>query len=196
MTRAFGVRWLCLIWGVGLLLGLPRVAAAATGDGGGQVYKVTITRIEISADGGANYTTIFSGSQEIDIAAVGAGAVAGGLVSGVDLPDGTYNTIRATVADSIKVKGYVNIAGTTHYTNGTTFGQEAGNDSPPTDGTFVESTFDLGAPQTATNTGLTIVMTPETSSVVTVAFNTAGVVADDGGGDPTVTAPTVTITTR
>ena len=194
-----GLRGLFLVWGVGLLLGLPRVAAAATGDGGGQVYKVTITTIEISDDGGSTFTTIFSGSQEIDVAAVDAGAIAAGLVSGVDLADGTYNAIRATVADTIQVKGYVNISGTTHYTDGGTdaaaFSQAAGNDNPPSDSTFAESTFGLGGPQSQTTTGLSIVMSPETSPVVTVAFNTADVVFNDGG-NPSVRAPTVTITTR
>ena len=98
------------------------------------VYKITITTIEISDDGGSTYTTLFSGSQEVDIAAVNAGAVAGGLISGVDLPDGTYNAIRATVGDTITVKGYVNIRGTTHYTDGgadaAAFSQAVGNDNP------------------------------------------------------------------
>lgn len=191
--------WWAGTWSAALLLCLPYAAQAATGNGGGQVYKVTITTIEISNDGGSTYTTIFSGSKEIDIAAVDAGATAAGLVSGVDLPDGTYNTIRATVGSSIKVKGYVNIGTTTYYTDGGTdsgaFSTAVGADNPPTDSSFAESTFNLGGPQSATTTGLNMVMTPETSSVVTVAFDTTGVITQNGVS-PSVGAPTVTVTVR
>lgn len=199
MALAFRCRWRLLAWSLGWLVCASQAAEAAGGSGGGQVYKVTITTIEISTDGGSTYTTLFSGSQEIDIAGVDAGAVAAGLVSGADLPDGTYNTVRATVARTIKVKGYRNIGGTTYYTNGQSdsnaFSTRSGTDNPPTDSTFAESTFDIGGPASETKTGLAIVMSQESSPIVTVKFNTAGVVTESGGL-PSIGAPTVDISVR
>jgi len=73
MTRS-----LLLLGGCAWWFGCAMSAGAATGSGGGQAFKITVTTVEISSDSGSTYTTLFSGSQEMDIAAANAGAVAAG----------------------------------------------------------------------------------------------------------------------
>jgi hypothetical protein len=184
---------LCAWW-----LGVAAAAGAATGDGGGQVYKITITTIEMSSDSGSTYQTVFSGSQEIDIAAANAGAVAASLVSGVTLPAATYNRVRVTIGGTLNAKGYVNISGLTYYTDGGTdagaFTAVAGNDNPPSSG-FTESAFTIPVANRTSIDAVSIVVTSTSSSTVQVAFNTAGTFVNSGGL-PSVGAPTVTITTR
>lgn len=193
IVRSLLAGGVCAAW-----LGLAAPAGAATGSGGGQAYKVTVTTVETSSDGGSTYTMLFSGSQEMDIAAANAGAVAASLVSGVQLSPATYNRIRVTIGATMKAKGYVNISGVTHYTSGGTdagaFSQAAGNDSPPSSG-FVESTFTVPSGNRTSVDTVSIVVTPTNAPTVKVAFNTAGVFINSGG-NPSLGPPTVTITTN
>ncbi|MBI4342057.1 MAG: hypothetical protein HY599_01675 [Candidatus Omnitrophica bacterium] len=193
IARSLLAGGVCVAW-----LGLATPASAATGDGGGQVFKVTVTTVETSSDGGSTYTTLFSGSQEIDIAATNAGAVAASLVSGVQLAPATYNRIRVTIGATMKAKGYVNIAGVTNYTDGGTdagaFSQAVGNNNPPSSG-FEESTFTIPSGNRTSIDTVSIVVTPTNAPTVRVAFNTAGVFINSGG-NPSLGPPTVTITTN
>jgi hypothetical protein len=160
------------------------VVEAASGDADG-TYTVTITKVELSKDGGTTYTTVFSGSQAINIASANAGAVAAGLASGVELDVGTYTVCRVTLDSALVVKGYITVGGTTFYTDGTSFTGVAG--SNPGAG-YATSTFTIDPTnRTQTYTSLSMVVQPGSSPKVTIKFNTAGVViADPSIGPPSV----------
>lgn len=181
----------------GWLLGAAHWAEAASGDADG-TYTVTITLIEVSTDGGATYTTLFSGSQAVNIASADAGATVAGLASGVDLAAGTYDTVRVILGESLLLKGYVNNGTTTIYTNNDAdgFGNNGGGgaDTPGSD--YAASTFTIPqASRTQTFTGLSLPVSKENPRTVVVSFNTAGVITQ-AGGIPSVGAPSVTISSR
>lgn len=182
---------------VGLgLVGVALEAQAASGDADG-TYTVTITQVEISKDGGATYTTLFSGSKDINIAAADAGAVAGSLASGAALPPGTYDRIRVTLGSSLRIKGFVNNgAGTgTLYTNNDADGFDlnlAGINTPGAD--YATSTLNIPeANRVSTQTVSIVVPSEGTPSTVRVNFDTTGVLTA-AGNTPSLNAPTVTIT--
>ncbi len=175
-------------------------AEAASGDADG-TYTVTVTQVEVSKDGGATYTTVFSGSQSINIAAVNAGAVAAGLVSGATMQAGTYDSVRVTIGSTLSMKGFVNNtgAGTTLYTDGgadaDAFTGVAGLNNT-TAGDYGISTFTIpAANRTNTTSGLSIAIEPGGAPTVTVTFNTSGVLTQSGGV-PSVGPPSVTISSR
>lgn len=190
------------VLGLGLLLicwGFPAPQArAACGDrasGAADVYKVTVNKIEFSEDG-TTFITVFDGSRQIDISAVDAGAVAAGLVSGAAVPPATYTQVRVTVGSTLKVRGYINIAGSTHYTDGGTdsgaFGLNAGVTDTP-GGDCAESTFTIPAAN-RTSTGNVTFTVPEggAAPTVRVAFDTSGVITNNGGA-PSLGPPTITM---
>lgn len=183
--------WLA-IW----LVSWTAAVEAASGDADG-TYSVTITRIEVSTDGGSTYTTIFSGSQAVNIASVSAGATVAGLANGVSLEAGTYNVVRVTLGSTLLLKGYVNNGATTIFTNGGTDGAgfSTNTSAANTPGsTYAISTFTIPeASRTATITGLSIVLVKDANTTVTVKFDTAGVITQSGG-TPSVGAPSVSIT--
>lgn len=171
-------------------------ADAASGDADG-TYTVTVTKIEMSKDAGTTYTTVFSGSQAINIASASAGATAAALVSGVALAPGTYTHVRVTNGATLSVKGYVNISGSTWYTDGGTdsgaFSQNSGvSDTPGSD--YAVSTFTIPeANRTNTDTGLSIAVTAGgAAKTCNVSFDTSGVVLNSGG-QPSLGPPTVTM---
>ncbi len=172
------------------------IAEAASGDAAG-TYTVTITKIEASKDAGTTYVTLFSGSQAINIAAANAGATAAGLVSGAALAPGTYTVIRTTLGATLSVKGYVNISGSTWYTDGGAdsgaFTANAGNDTPGSD--YAISTFTIPENfRTNTDTSVSItVREGGAGSTCNIAFNTSNVITNSGG-NPSVGGPTVTVT--
>ena len=174
-----------------------REANAASGDADG-TYTVTITKIEASKDGGTTYATVFSGSQDINIASVSAGAVAAGLASGAVLDVGTYNTIRVTIGSTLRAKGYVNNSGNTVYTNGGTDTSASSTNggvlnSPGSD--YAISTYTIpAANRTNTTSDLSMVVQVGKSPTCTVKFDTSGVLSVIGGG-VVPGAPSVTITT-
>jgi len=178
-------------WTAGL-----RGVEAASGDADG-TYTVTITKVETSQDGGTTYQTIFSGSQDINIASVSAGAVAAGLASGAALDVGTYNTVRVTIGDTLRAKGYVNNAGNTVFTNGGTDGSASSTNGGVlnTPGSaYAISTYTIpAANRTNTTSGLSMVVQVGKSPAVTVKFDTSGVLSVIGGG-VVPGAPLVTIT--
>ena len=192
ITRLAGsVALVVVCWAVG-----TRGVEAASGDADG-TYTVTITKIEASKDGGTTYMTIFSGSQDINIASVSAGAVAAGLASGASLDVGTYNIIRVTIGATLRAKGYVNNAGNTVYTNGGTDGSASSTNggvlnTPGAD--YAVSTYTIpAANRTNTTSGLSIVVQVGKSPTCTVKFDTSGVLSVVGGG-LIPGAPSVTIT--
>ena len=189
--------WALVGWSLlGLVVGVGG-AEAASGDADG-TYTVTVTKIEMSRDGGATFSTVFSGSTAINIASVTAGATAAGLVSGVALAPGTYTVVRTTIGSTLQIKGYLNISGSTWYTNGGTDGSaftvNAGVTNTP-GATYATSSFTIpSANLTNSQTGLSIVVTSGGAGpTVRVAFNTSGVITNSGG-TPTIGAPGVTIT--
>lgn len=181
MARRIGL-FIFVVW-LGFYPGGIGLAEAGSGDADG-TYTVTVTKLEMSKDNGTTYTTLFSGSQAINIASASAGAVAAGLASGVVLDAGTYTLCRVTLGSSLIVKGYVTVAGTTFYTDGATFTGVAGN-SPGAG--YTESTFTISNPVQSYT--VSIVMQPGGSSTTTVKFNTAGVVI----AGPSIGAPSVEI---
>ncbi len=175
---------------------LTGTAYAASGNAAG-IYTVTITKTEISNDGGATYQTVFSGSTSINIASVNAGSLAASLASGVILAPGTYNRVRCTIGSAILFKGYVNNGSTTIYTSG---GTDSGafstnlatSDTPGTD--YATSTFTVpAASRTAAQVVTIVVSAGGTAPTVRVAFDTSSVLSQTGG-IPSLSPPTVTIT--
>jgi hypothetical protein len=154
-----------------------------------------VTKIEVSKDAGTTYTTVFTGSQSINIASVTAGAVAAGLVSGAVLDVGTYDTVRVTIGATLQVKGYANDGGNTYYTDGGTdagaFSINAGVTNTPGADYAVSSYTIPAANRTDVTSGLSMVVTPEGSPRVKVTFDTSGVLSVSGGvlspGAPSVT---------
>ena len=195
-TRALSLSW-------GLAMGVLVAAGdvwAVSGDADG-TYTVTVTKIELSKNGGASFTTVFEGGQAVNLRAVNAGAVAAGLVSGQALEQGTYNTVRTTIGQNLLLKGYVNNAGagTSIYTDGGTDGAAfttlAGLDNT-TAADYSISTFSIpAASQTSTLGGFSIAVQPGEAHTVTVKFDTAGVITQ-AGGIPSVGAPSVTVTSQ
>ena len=182
---------------VGWLLGAATWAEAASGAADG-TYTVTITLIEVSKDGGATYTTLFSGSQAVNIASASAGAAVAGLASGVALGPGTYDTVRVTLGSTLLLKGYVNFGTTTIYTNNDAdgFGNNAGGGANAPGGDYAVSTFTISAAdRTQTFTGLSLPVSPAGTKTCIVTFNTAGILTQSGG-TPSVTAPSVSISSR
>ena len=167
-----------VLWGA---LWCGTVSAGSTDADG--TYTVTVTLVEASQDGGATYTTLFSGSQAINIAAVNAGALAAGLVSGVDIPVGTYNRIRVTIGATLLAKGYVNSGGSTFYTNGGSNGSGtssvAGNDNT-TSSTYAASTYAIPSGDRVSTFTVSILVKQGTAATTRVNFNTAGVFSLNG----------------
>ena len=184
--------------GIFCLMGwVAQEAQAASGDADG-TYTVTVTKVEISKDNGSTYTTLFDGSQAINIASASAGAVAASLATGVALAPGTYTTVRTTIGSTMQIKGYLNISGSTWYTNGGTdsngFSVNAGVTNTP-GSSYAIAIFTIpAANRTSTQSGFSIAVTTGGSASTTrIAFDTSGVITNSGG-TPTIGPPSVTIT--
>ena len=176
-----------VVWTLSLT-GAWWLAEAASGGADG-TYTVTITKVEVSKDSGTTYTTVFSGSQVINIASANAGAVAAGLVSGTPMDAGTYDQVRVTLGSTLQLKGFRNTgSSTTDYTNGTSFNTVAGNDAGSD---YAVSTFTIPeASRIQTFTGYSIVVSPGGAPKVTITFNTSGVII----AGPSINPPSVTVT--
>ena len=189
------VERVALLWGGAVLCVMMRAgqAEAASGNADG-TYTVTITKDEVSKDSGTTYATIFSGSQDINIASVNAGAVAAGLANGVTIDSGTYDRVRVTIGASLLVKGYVNNGATTIYTDGSTFSTNTGAADTP-GGTYAISTFTIPADSRVNVNTTSIDIQPGKSPTVGVTFDTSGVITQTGGF-PSIGAPTVTVSSQ
>lgn len=184
-ARDAGLNVLAVVWSTCFSLAM---AEAGSGDADG-TYTVTITKIEVSTDQGTTYTTVFSGSQAINIASVGANTVAAGLVSGASLDAGTYDRLRVTIGDTLQLKGFRNTGGgATDYTNGTTFNTVAG-DSAGSD--YAVSSFTIDAANRVQTFTISIVVKPGGSPRCTVKFDTQSVI----GAGYTISPPAVSVTT-
>ncbi len=187
-----GKRLLYLGFLLGGLFGLSLPPCeAASGDADG-TYTVTVTKIELSTDG-TNFITVFDGSSAINIASVTAGAQAAGLVSGAAVPPGTYTTVRTTIGANLLIKGYINIGGTTFYTNNDSdgFGSAAGNDNQ-NQPDYAISTFAVPAANRTSSQSFTITV-PKGGPPPTmrVAFDTSGTLIN-AGGNPSLGPPSIT----
>ena len=198
---------LTLVVGWAALLSLfvgAGLAEAASGDADG-TYTVTVTKVELSKNGGTTYTTIFEGSQSINIAAANAGAVAAGLANGVTLESGTYNTVRTTIGATMQFKGYVNNDNGTDtlYTDG---GTETGSGESTSNNAGVLSTAGAGyaastytvpvGNRTETDTGLSLTVEAGKAITVDIAFDTTGTATESAPNTVIPGDPTVTITSR
>lgn len=204
MRRVLAVT-LVMGWAAALsgLCGAGRLEAAS-GDADG-TYTVTVTKVEISKNGGTTFTTIFEGSQSINIAAANAGAVAAGLASGVILEPGTYDTVRVTIGPTMQFKGFVNNNNGTDtlFTDGGTetgAGESTSNNAGVLNtpgGAYAISTYTIPeANRTETDAGLSLTVEAGKAMVVDVAFDTTGT-GTEGAPDTIIPGdPTVTITSR
>lgn len=182
-------------WVVASLAVASGTTEAASGDADG-IYTVTVTKVELSKDSGATFTTVFEGSQSINIASATAGAVAAGLVSGTALDAGTYTHVRVTIGSTLQFKGYVNNGATTLYTDGGTdtdaFSTNIAAASTP-GGDYAVATFSIpSANRTDTTTGLSIQVLPGQARTVRIVFDTSSVLTQSGG-IPSLSPPDVQI---
>lgn len=91
---------------------------AQVASGTPEIYKVRITKFELSSDNGTTWVTVFSGTSDwIDIASVTAGQKAGEFFSRLQVAPGTYNKVRVTVSATFRMKGSVAYSGNTYYTS-------------------------------------------------------------------------------
>ena len=192
MRRVRRVALLC--GGVALCVMLRAGQAEAASGNADGTYTVTITKVEVSKDSGTTYTTIFSGSQDINIASVSAGAVAAGLANGVTVDSGTYVRVQVTIGASLQVKGYVNNGATTIYTDGTTFSTNSGGADTP-GGNYALATFTIPVASRVSVNTTSIAIQPGNSPTVDVTFDTSGVITQ-AGGVPSIGAPTVTVSSQ
>jgi len=172
----------------------PAWSASTDADG---TYSVTVTKIELSTDGGTTYSTIFEGSQLVNIASANAGAVVASLVDGGSLEYGVYDTVRTTIGANLVAKGYVNDGADTVYTDGSNnTTRNVGTTDTPAAG-YDSSTFTIPV---ANRTIVTTPASPITCSqgvspIVTVSFDTSGVLSVSGTA-VVPGAPTVSIASR
>lgn len=189
--------WIFVFGGLLGVMGWLGCAEAASGDADG-TYTVTVTKIEMSRDGGATFATVFSGSTAINIASVSAGATAAGLANGAALAPGTYTVVRTTIGATLQIRGYINIAGSTWFTNGGTdsngFSVNAGVANTP-GATYAIASFTIpSANRTSSQSGLSMVVTSGGAApTCRVAFDTSSVITNSGGA-PTIGPPSVTMT--
>lgn len=130
MDKRMRIRYLTLI-----LVSLAFIfmfTSAVFAHGPATVYKVTLTKFELSSDGGANYITVFEGTSAVlDIAsAADTSTSVGNFMSGLSVPDGTYNHYRVTPSATFTISGHDGTSYTTAHTEG------AGGSTPTTDSTL------------------------------------------------------------
>lgn len=199
MVRRQG--WVAGGLALGLLAAWPGAEAGTTDADG--TYTVTITRIELSKDSGASYTTVFSGSQAVNIASANAGAAVAGLVSGVELDPGSYDRSRVTLGATLLAKGYVNSGGNTFYTDG---GTETGagesttqiagqNNTTAADYTASTYTIPVADRTQVVTFSSPVSVSKDDPRTVIVTFNTAGVLSLSGTA-VVPGAPSVSVSSR
>jgi len=81
--------------------------------GSADKYQVTMKKVEFCTDATCTIPTLVAtGSQNVDIASLAAGAEAGSFGSTAGLPIGTvYTHLRVTLDRSFTIKGSVNVSG-------------------------------------------------------------------------------------
>jgi hypothetical protein len=166
------------------------VALAQDATGTPTVYKVTVKKVEFSTDAGTTFVTLREADQQIDIASVNAGALAGSYASGASLPAGTYNRIRVTISCTIRLRGQVTFGVNTYYT--TAAGGTAINDATQ----LAEGAFTIPTPPCAggnlTDTStVTFPVIEGQAKTVDVNFDVTGGIRLDV---PALSPNTVTVT--
>ncbi len=120
-----------ILLGLVIILGiLIIVPCYAVGDA--DTYKITVKTIRLRDSSSGSWVIIASPNQEVDIASVSAGAVAGSMASSAKVPVGSYDNFLLEVSEVIKFSG---TDGTTHTKSGgsvTLTGNDADDDSTAT----------------------------------------------------------------
>ncbi len=101
----------------GLLLGMCLLSFATQYNVTPEVYKVTISKVEVYNTSTGQWVVIGEGDVTFDIASVGAGQIVGGYVTGQPIPEGVYTKVRVTVSRHMRIKAHINVGGTEYYTS-------------------------------------------------------------------------------
>jgi len=147
--------------------------------------------------GGVTWVLIKEQDMEFNIAAFDAGQKAGDYISGVAIPEGTYNRIEITISASFKMKGYKYWSGTnsTYFTTSTGTQSKSGNVTPASADGYDEQTITIPGQTTITETKTeTIVVKKGLDKKVRISFDVSDtlVLYDNYSFYPA--QPTVTIT--
>ncbi len=163
-------------------------------DGPANIYQVRIAKLELN--NGTAWVTVYEGtSTAIDIASVGAGALAGNFMSGLSVPDGTYTQSRVTPSQTFKIKGD---DGAGRYTTAAIGGNGG---CVFTNVAAAEAACDITiataiTPTTTTFTGPITVTNGSASHKVRVSFNVSAAITYNAGANELFPAvPAVTVTT-
>ena len=115
-----------------VLLGTAGTSYAGPGDPNNffgtsnAIYKVTISKIEISQDK-TNWVTLGEGSQVFNIASLTVGSDFLNYVSNKSIPTGTYKYVRVTISRTMYIKGSGTFGGNTYYTTAGTISSDGGS---------------------------------------------------------------------
>ena len=92
------------------------IAMAATGTATPTLYQVTFNKVELHNKDTNTWVTIGEGDMSFDIASKNAGQAVGNYFSNTNLPIGTYDKVRTTIARNMQLTGTGIIGVTTYYT--------------------------------------------------------------------------------
>lgn len=82
-------------------------------------YVAYVSKFELSTNGGGTWVTVFEGTStgvNMGSAHVSKGAYAGDFLSGLTVPDGTYNRVKVTPSGAFSIKGSITYNTTIYYT--------------------------------------------------------------------------------
>lgn len=74
------------------------------------VFKVVLTKIELSSDGGSNWTQVWTGASSLNLALANVGEKAGNFAAGISVAAGTYNAYRISFTEDVYIQGVVHLA--------------------------------------------------------------------------------------
>lgn len=97
------------------------LALAATATATPTKYEITLQQVELYNGTTGTWEVVGSGTVSFNIAEANAGAAVGAYMSNIDLPAGTYTSIRFRVARNIIVNATAAIGATTYYTTSTQY---------------------------------------------------------------------------
>lgn len=164
-------------------------AAAALATGTAVQYNVVVTKFELSTDGGSTWITAFEGtSASIDLGSSNAskGQSPGAFLSGLSVPDGTYNMIRVTPSGTFTIKGSISYLGSTYYTTNAV-GVDTGASVSTNINNYDACSITIGgvSAQTYTPPSAIVVKDGSCASKIRVSFNVdsgIGLYPQTGGG--------------
>ncbi len=103
-----------------ILFSLSYSVYGATGYGTPEIYRITISKVELYNSTTSSWVTVGEGELTFNIASVNAGEIVGSYVSSKSIPEGVYTKDRVTVSRTISIKSTGTIGATTYYTTATT----------------------------------------------------------------------------